>query len=135
MKVDPRITRLNLIGTAYDLPHPVGLAGADVDISADRLFRAHNLFFCPVHQLQDLLCPLAQQHPVLGQGDFSVSPNHQLLTQLLLQLFELSGQGGLGQMQRLGRRRDVLLSGYRQKILQHAQFHSFTPGYWHDTTG
>ena len=124
MKVDARITRLDLVCTAHDLPHPVGLAGTDVDIPTDGLLRTHDLFFRPVHQFQNLLCPLAQQHTILGQNDLPVSPDHQLLAQLLLQFFQLSGQGGLGQVQGLGRRRNILLSGYRQKVLQHSQFHS-----------
>ena len=40
-----------------------------------------------------------------------LAPAEQLDTQFLLQLHQLSGQGGLSQMQEIGRLGDVLLPG------------------------
>ena len=37
MKVDTRIMRLDVVCSAHDLPHSVGLAGTDVDIPTDDL--------------------------------------------------------------------------------------------------
>ena len=91
MKTDPGTALLELVCGPGDLPHTVGLPGADVDVPADGIVGPHNLFLCPVHQLQNFLRPLSQQHPLLGEGDLPAAPDHQLLAQLLLQLPELSG--------------------------------------------
>ena len=40
-----------------------------------------------------------------------------------LQLHELAGEGGLGDVEHLGRGRDALRLGHREKISQHPQFH------------
>ena len=69
------------------------------------------------YQVQDFLRPLSQQHAVLSQRDLPVAPDHQLLAQFLLQLPELPGEGGLRQVQGLGRRRDVLFPCHREKVL------------------
>ena len=121
---DARIARLEMVGGPRDLAYPIRLAGTDIDVPADGVVGPHDLPLRAVHQLQDLLRPFPQQHALLREGDLPVAPDHQLLAQLLLQLPELPGQGGLGQMQRLGRRRNVLLPGHGQKVLQHSQFHT-----------
>ena len=46
-----------------------------------------------------------------------------LLFRPAFQLLQLAGEGGLRQVQGLGRRRDVLLSGHSQEVLQYSQFH------------
>ena len=102
VKQNVRITLLNRVGNSGDLPDPIGLAGADVNIAADRLIRLSQFFFGSAHQIQNFFRPLSQQHAVLGECDFPVAPDHQLFAQLLLQLPELSGECGLGQMQGMG---------------------------------
>lgn len=56
----------------------------------------------------------------------------ELHPQLLLQLHQLPGQGGLGQMEQDRRLSDILLPGYRQKISQNAKFHGY-PSWFHPT--
>lgn len=123
VEMDARMALPQLLGGADDLAHTVGLAGADVDVPVDGVARLHDLFFRSAHQLQDFLRPFPQQHTVLGQGDLPAAPDHQLFAQLLLQLLELPGEGGLGQVEEVSRRRDILLPGHGQKVLQHSQFH------------
>ena len=73
-----------------------------------------------LHQGEDFLGALAENHALLGEGDFPGAlgaPYQQLLAQLLLQGFQLGGEGGLGQVQGLGRGGDALFPGHRQKIM------------------
>ena len=70
---------------------------------------------------------LAQKLPFLGQDDFPPSPDEELFSQLRFQIHQLLGQGRLGHMKRLRRRRDVFLSRHSQKIAQHPQFHIPSP--------
>ena len=123
VKQDPRIAFLNLTSHSGNLSHPIGFTGTDIEIPADRLLRLDNLLFRPINQFQDFLCTFSQQRPLLGEDDLSVAANHQLCAKFILQLLQLAGQRWLSQMKRLGRRRNILLSGYRQEVLQHSQFH------------
>ena len=104
VEMDTRVALPQLFGSPNDLAHAVCLTGADIDIPVDGVAGLHNLFLRPVHQLQNLLRPFPQQHTVLGQRDLPVAPDHQLLTQLFLQLLELPGEGGLCQVKGLCRR-------------------------------
>ena len=47
----------------------------------------------------------------------------ELLAQLVLQVLQLPGKGGLGKVQRFRRPGKALFSGHRQKVLQHTKFH------------
>lgn len=79
-----------------------------------------------VRQIHNLLGPSEQEHSVLRQRDLPVSPHKQFFPQLIFQLHHLLGQGGLGNIQNLGGRRNIFLSGHRQKVPQNTQFHPFT---------
>ena len=61
---------------------------------------------------------LGEGHPPLFPA-----PCEELGAQLRLQLHELAGEGGLGDVEHLGRGRDALRLGHREKISQHPQFH------------
>ena len=52
----------------------------------------------------------------------------ELYPQLLLQLHQLPGKSGLGQMEQSGGLGDVFLPGYCQKISQNTKFHEIPPG-------
>ena len=65
----------------------------------------------------------AQDGILLGQGDAAVPPDEQGLSQLLLQIHQLAGQGRLGEVQAFRRAADALLTGYREEVAQNAQFH------------
>ena len=79
------------------------------------------------HQGYDILGPFAQQDPLLGQRDLAFSPDEQLLPQLLFQLHELLGQGGLGDVQAFRRSCNILFSCNCQKIAQDANVHTDSP--------
>lgn len=71
----------------------------------------------------DLLGALPEQHPLRGERHPVASPHEELLPQLLLQIPDLPGQRGLGEMQIIRRAGDGFLPGDRQKIAEHPQFH------------
>ena len=53
-------------------------------------------------QGEDLLCPLAQDHPLICEGHFPGAfgaADEQLFSQFLLQPLQLGGEGGLGEVQ------------------------------------
>ena len=101
-------------------PHDVGLAGTDVHIARHHLIGKSNLIFRHVNQLKNLLRPLAKQHSFLGQkhlaGAFGAA-DQQLFAKLLFKMFQLCGESGLREVQRLCRAGDALFSGHSQKIL------------------
>ena len=118
---------LQFPGDLGDQPHGVGLAAADANVPGDPLFRLVEFPFCLFHQLHDLAGPFAEQDAVFCQSDFAVPPGEQLFPQLFLQIHQLAGQGGLGQMQVFGSPGDALFPGHRQKIAQHTQLHRVSP--------
>ena len=96
MQPDAAVARLQLLGGLEKLAYSLCLAGTDVDVSADGIAGLRQLLLRPIHQEKNFLRPLAQQHPFLRKGDFSIASDHQLLAQLFLQLPQLPGEGGLG---------------------------------------
>ena len=82
---------LQCMGRPCQHPHPLCLPGAQGDVTGNHLIGQSNLILCLFHQLQNLCRPFAKDHPLFRQGNFSVTPNKELLAQLLLQLFQLSG--------------------------------------------
>ena len=104
MKDNAWMERLKLERGFGDFPDSVGLAGSDIDIAAYRFVGLGDLILGPSHQVQDLLRPLSQQHSLLCQRDLPAASDHQLLAQILFQLPELAGEGGLCQVQRVSRR-------------------------------
>lgn len=104
--------------------------GADVDVAHDRLVRAGDLVLRALHEGEDLLGALAQDHALLRQEHLAralCAPDEQLLAQLLLQGAQLRGERRLGQVQGLRRRGDVLLPRNREEVLKHAQFQCQNP--------
>lgn len=106
--------------------HAPQVAASDGDPACD-LLRRSELPGRLLRQLYDLLSPAAQQHPGLRQNDVVLAATEQLDSQLLLQLHQLAGQGGLRQMEQRRRPGDVLLPGHSQKILQRPKFHRAAP--------
>ena len=78
-------------------------------------------------EVDDLLGPLAEKHSLLGEGDLPAAPEEQLFPQLRLQLHQLLGEGGLGDVKGLGGGGDAFLPGHRQKITHNPQFHGAPP--------
>ena len=64
----------------------------------------------------NLLGPPSQQNPVVCERDMVPATAEQLHPQLLLQLHQLPGEGGLGDVEQGGGPGDVLLAGRHQKI-------------------
>ena len=111
----------------------VGLPSTDHHVARDGLVRAGDLLLRLLDQGEDLLRAAAQNHALLCEHDFpgAFGPtDQQLFPQLLLHPFQLGGQGGLGDVQGLCRRRNALFPGYGKKIMQGTQFHrpSLLPG-------
>jgi hypothetical protein len=98
-----------------------GLAAADIHVSGNFRVYGAELSLCFIHHGNDLLRPFAQKHAGRCQGYPVAAPNQKLLPQLLLQVMDLPGKGGLGHMQQICRPCDRLLSGHRQKVSQYSQ--------------
>ena len=124
MKMDLRIKVLHPFGCRGQEPDGIALPCADIHIAGHCALAGGQLPSRLIHQIDDLLCPFTQKHPILCQSDPPAPPQKEGLTQLLLQFPQLPGERGLGRMQRLRRPGDILLSGHRQKIPQDPQFHS-----------
>ena len=99
---------LDSLGQVFDA---VRFRTADVDIPAGDLTQGLELLRRLVHHSQDILRPLAQQHSLLGQPDAEAAADKELFAQLRLQILELFGQRGLGNMQPPGRMGDASLPG------------------------
>ena len=126
MVVDVGIFFLYAFRGARKYPDHIGLARADIDVAGNHLIGQCYLAFGHPDQLQDLLRPLAQEHPFLSQQHLSgtlCAADQKLFSQFLLQGLQLGGKGWLRNVQRLRRGRNVLLSGHCQKILQYSQLH------------
>ena len=120
MVVDVGVLGLELFGRPGKQANHIRFPRPDVHIPRHHLVGQGNLPLCDLHQLQNLLCPLAQKHPLFGEQHLSGplgAPDEQLFPQLLLQSLELGGEGGLGEVQRCRRPGNTLLSCHRQKIL------------------
>ena len=101
----------------------VRFRAADVDVPAGNLPQGLELLRRFVHHVQDVLRPAAQQHPLVRQPDAEAASYKELFAQLRLQIFELLGQGGLGDMEPFCSVGDAALPGYLQKIAQDPNFH------------
>ena len=110
-----------------------GLAAADVDVPADGVLQGGELSLGLVHHGHDLLRPLAQQHPFGGQVHPVALADQQRPAQLLLQILHLAGEGGLGQVQKVGRPGDAALPGHGQEIAQRPYLHCVVLLHWFDT--
>ena len=106
-----------------DEAYGVGLAAADVDVTAQQLVRCLELRRGLFQQADDLLRPLAEKRTFLRQGDAPFAAQEKRLAQLFFQLLHLPGQGGLGHVQGLGGSGDGLCLRDRQKIAEGSQFH------------
>ena len=108
-----------------DGAEPPRLAAADVDIPADRVLQRGELGLGLVHHGHDLLGPAAQQHPFGGQVHPVALADQQGAAEFLLQVLHLAGEGGLGQVQKVGRPGDAALPGHGQEIAQGPYLHLF----------
>lgn len=72
---------------------------------------------------EKLLRPALENHAILGENDVVIAAAKQLHTQLLLQIGDLAGEGGLRHVQLLGGPGEVFFPGDGQKIIQNAEFH------------
>ena len=99
VQVDPdaRVPRLYRLDPPSQVFDAVGLGGADVDVPAAGLPQGLAFLLRLVHHVQDFLRPFAQEHPLLRQPDAEAAADKELLPQLALQVFELLGQGRLGE--------------------------------------
>ncbi|MOA23195.1 hypothetical protein D3C78_1437990 [compost metagenome] len=69
----------------------------------------------------------AQQHACLRQLDPPAGADEQRAAELFLQRPYLHAQGGLDNVQALGRAAEVAFFGNRKKVTQVAQFHAGIP--------
>ena len=105
----------------------VQLAAANGDFSGQFSGMLAKIALRLVRQLYNLLRAAAKPQAVLGQRDVMIAADEQLYAQLVLQLCQLTRNGGLRNMQKLRGAGDVFLAGNGQKIAQNAQFHGFHP--------
>ena len=103
--------------------HAAGFAAADGNF-AGQFLRAAEFLSGFVGQFHDFLGAALEKPPGVGKGDPVLAAQKQLGSQLLLQLHQLPGKGGLGDMQQRRRLCDVFLLRHREKIAQHSQFHT-----------
>ena len=110
-----------------DEANGLALPAPDVHIPADGVLHRGELGLGLVHHGHDLLSPLAQQHPLGGQIHPVAAAYQQGVPQAVLQVLDLPGQGGLGQVQVIGGPGDAALPGHRQKIAQRPYLHVMRP--------
>ena len=111
--------------------HAAQIAASNGDLAAELLpmDKLPLRLFCQFHNLPG---PPPQEHSLVGEDDPVLAPPEELDPQLLLQLHQLPGQGGLGQMEQCCSLSDVFLPGYRQEISQNTKFHRY-PSFLHPT--
>ena len=127
VETDARMRGPSLPHEFRQMPHLPGFAAADVDVAREFRARRGELGFGLVQKPDDLLGPLPQAHPVRGEGHAVALALEQTRAQFLLQVGQLPGQGGLGDVQGRCRRSDVALAGHGEKVVEHADFHVFSP--------
>ena len=96
---------------------------ADGDLAGELLRLVPEVPFRLVRQGDQFLRPALEQHAGLRQDDVVVAPDKELDPELLLQLHDLAGQGGLCHMEHLRGPGDVFLPGDGQEVVQNAKFH------------
>ena len=107
--------------------HVPGLPTADGNLPAENPLLPHEFPFGLFGKSDDLLCPLPQEHPVVGEDDAVAAAVKQLDAQLVLQLHELAGERGLRHVEQGCGPGDVFLAGHCQKVSQDAQLHRKAP--------
>ena len=113
---DPGTALLEGLHLPGQIADAFGLGAADADVSAVQLVQRLKLLLGLVHHVQNVLGPLAEQHPLVGKADIVVAPDKELLAQLVFQVLQLPGQGGLGDVEPLGGVGDAALPGHLQKV-------------------
>lgn len=81
----------------------------------------------PLLQVQHPLGVLQKEFPGPGQGDAAGGAMQQLDPQILFQGGDLVGDGGLGQIELLGRLGEIAVPGYRQEIAELFHSHKACP--------
>lgn len=74
---------------------PAGLRAPDTNIAAIDFIQRMELLDGFVSHRQNVLGTLSQEHPLFCQTHAVIAAGEQFLSQLLLQFFDLAGQGGL----------------------------------------
>ena len=109
--------------------HPGGpcLYTSDGHCAAQQVIQVRHVPKGLFHQCDDLLRPLLEQHPRLGQRHLALTSNHQRRAHILLQIHQLAADGGLGNVELFRGAGDIPVFCYRQKILQQSNIHIVHP--------
>ena len=127
VEMDGRERCLDIPDHSGDLFHHPGLSAADVDIAADGITQGDKFGLGLVHHGDDLLCTFSQQHALRRKSHPVTLADQERLPQLFFQIFELAGEGGLGEMQIVCGGSDATFSCYGKKVAKYADFHSVPP--------
>ena len=68
----------------------------------------------------DILRPFAEEFPFRRQSDVPVASDQKFLPQLLFELLQLTGEGGLGDVKKTRGAKNGAFTGRRQKISQYS---------------
>ena len=108
-------------------PGGAGLHTAQRHGAADQVVLVRKIPAGLVHQGDDFLRPLLEEHTRIGKGHLPLAANEQIGPQRLLQIRQLAADGGLGDMELLRRLGNIARLGHRQKILQQPQIQRIRP--------
>ena len=123
MEMDVRIKFTQFFYDFSNLMHCPGFSAADIDVPAYGVFRGSKLGFCFIHHRDDLFCPLPKPHAIAGEAYIVAFSDQKLYAQFFLQILDLSGQGRLCQMEKVGGGGDISLTGNGEKIAEYTDFH------------
>ena len=127
VEMNSRERCLDIPDHSGDLFHHPGLSAADVDIAADGITQGDKFGLGLVHHGDDLLCTFSQQHTLRRKSHSVTLADQKRLSQFFLQIFELAGEGGLGEMQIVCGGGDAAFSCYGKEVAKYADFHSVPP--------
>ena len=80
-----------------------------------------------MHHGDDLLCTFSQQHALRRKSHPVALADQERLSQFFFQIFELTGESGLGEMQIVCGGSDAAFSCDGKEVAKYADFHNYAP--------
>ena len=109
-----------------DNTHGKRLAAADIDVTAYPFRRIRKLGLRFLHQRKNFPGPVAEEKPLLCEGNTPLSTQEERFPELLLEFHHLPRQRRLRHVQGAGSSADGPLPGHSQEITKHSQLHTFS---------
>ena len=127
MELDVRIGSAQRRQDFRDTGHRLRLAGTNVDVPRHELIHLGKLLLRLFCQAENLLRSRLEYQSGFRQLRLALPAHEQLHAQFVLEIRQLPRKRRLRQVKFLRRLGDVLMPGYRHKVLQYAYLHSPTP--------